>query len=89
MRTGFLQVNVFQCLEDYLCNVSPDFTVISSQENNLYNIVLILVGQDCTRKSPVTFFAHSPQTKLNKKINYNFAWIDLSKHYTNKLPVKC
>ena len=35
---------------NYLCNVGPECAVIFSQEDNLCNVVLICLGQHCTRK---------------------------------------
>ena len=40
-------------LDNYLCNVGPERKDTFSQEKNLYNIVLICMCQDCTRKLPV------------------------------------
>ena len=38
---------------NYSYNVGPERTNTFSQENNLYNVVLICLCQHCTRKLPV------------------------------------
>ena len=41
---------IFYARTNYLCNVDPERTAIFSKQNNLYNVVLICLGQHCTRK---------------------------------------
>ena len=64
-----------------MCNVSPEHTVTVSQENDLYNVILIYFGQHCTRKLPVQgwptankqFFTGKQSTILSGSIWANSA----------------
>ena len=59
--------------QNYLCNVGPKHTSNFLWKNNLWNLLLIWLGQHCTRKLPLWMLAHSPQTNFHRKIIYNFS----------------
>ena len=44
----YVEDNITQ--ENYLCNIGPDRAAMILKENNLYNFVLVCLGQDCTKQ---------------------------------------
>ena len=80
MLPKYVWENIAQ--ENYLCNIDPERSDTLSQENNLYNVVLICLCRHCTRKLTVQCWSKA-QAQL-----CNFVWANIAQgnHLCNVCP---